>query len=331
MPTSCLPTHPACTVPHLFSSMLTLQLKQTYWALHTYRTFLCRVVTCVQNPVDSKIKQAAAGDVRRNNAMCGLINPCNNCSFSLPVSPVHMHHAGEHSHMLMTMYSSTSAVLSSYMSKHASCESRSVTQSLLGGHCPIVAAYLDLTKAYDRVSQPTLISILNLACFPQSMVNLVSSLYTDVACTVRTSCGYTPLLRQRVGLGQGCPLSPTLFNVYIAVTSEYMDVHAPLVGVQVGTQSLLKAIFYADDIVLLASSSESLQSLVSALEIVCSLLNMYINPAKGTSAVLHFSASPVTPIPDVTCSAGPIHVENKYCYLGIIFSSDLSWDCALEC
>ena len=195
---------------------------------------------------------------------------------------------------------------------------------------PIVAAFLDLTKAYDRVSQPTLITILNLACLPQSLVSLVSSVYTDVACTVRTSCGYTPLLRPKVGLRQGCPLSPTLFNVYIAVASEYMDVHVPQVGLQIGTQSLLKAIFYADDIVLLASSSESLQSLVSALETVCTALNMSINPAKGKSAVLDFSVSPVTPIPSITCSAGPIHVENKYCYLGIIFSSDLSWECALE-
>jgi hypothetical protein len=116
--------------------------------------------------------------------------------------------------------------------------------------------------------------------------------------------------------------------VYIAVVSEYMDMHVPLIGVPIGTQSRLKAIFYADDIVLLASSSESLQSLVSALEVACGFLNMAINPAK--SAVLDFSVIPMSPVPNVTCSAGPIHVDVQYTYLGIIFSSDLSWDSARE-
>ena len=219
--------------------------------------------------------------------------------------------------------------------KHRSCEHAAVAlrDSVLSERAaqrPVIAAFLDLTKAYDRVSQPTLISILNLACLPQSLVNLVSSVYTDVACTVRTSCGYTPLLRPKVGLRQGCPLSPTLFNVYIAVASEYMDMHVPHIGVPIGTQSLLRAIFYADDIVLLASSSESLQSLVSSLEVACGALNMSINPAKGKSAVLDFSISPIVPTPSITCSAGPIHVEDAYCYLGIIFSSNLTWDGALE-
>jgi hypothetical protein len=109
-----------------------------------------------------------------------------------------------------------------------------------------------------------------------------------------------------------------------------MDVHVPNVGVPIGIPPLLKAIFYADDIVLMASSSESLQTLVSALEVVCGSLNMSINPAKGKSAVLDFSINPIIPSPSIACSAGPIHVEVSYTYLGIVFSCDLSWDAALE-
>ena len=219
--------------------------------------------------------------------------------------------------------------------KHRSCEHAAIAlrDSVLcerAAQRPVVAAFLDLTKAYDRVSQPTLISILNLACLPQSLVSLVSSVYTEVACTVHTSSGYTPLLSPKVGLRQGCPLSPTLFNVYIAVASEYLDMHVPHIGVPIGTQSLLKAIFYADDIVLLASSSASLQRLVSALEVACGALNMSINPAKGKSAILDFSVNPIVPPPTITCSAGLIHVEDTYCYLGILFSSNLSWEGALE-
>jgi hypothetical protein len=39
--------------------------------------------------------------------------------------------------------------------------------------------------------------------------------------------------------------------------------------------------------------------------------------------------TPVAPAPCISCSTGPIHVEDRYTYLGIVFSSDMSWDGAL--
>ena len=42
----------------------------------------------------------------------------------------------------------------------------------------------------------------------------VQALYSDVPMAVRTSGGLLPCFQARLGLKQGCPLSPTLFGLH---------------------------------------------------------------------------------------------------------------------
>ena len=51
--------------------------------------------------------------------------------------------------------------------------------------------------------------------FGSSWLRAVQALYADVPMSVRTSEGLSPSFQARLGLKQGCPLSPTLFGLYI--------------------------------------------------------------------------------------------------------------------
>jgi hypothetical protein len=58
---------------------------------------------------------------------------------------------------------------------------------------------------------------------------------------------------------------------------------------------------------------------------------MSINPAEGKSAVVVFGASKTATAPSVSCSTGTLSAQHEYCYLGIVFRSDLSWGRAYAC
>ena len=74
----------------------------------------------------------------------------------------------------------------------------------------------------------------------------------------------------KTGVRQGCPLSPTLFGVFIDALEPWLRAQAPDVGIPIktarGMTRHLSALIYADDIVLLADTPTALQQ----LDILCS-------------------------------------------------------------
>ena len=67
-----------------------------------------------------------------------------------------------------------------------------------------------------------------------------------------------------VGVKQGCPLSPTLFGLYIDELSEYIERWGGSGAGLVGT--IIPILLYADDIVLISDSPEGLQRHLNALK-----------------------------------------------------------------
>ena len=74
--------------------------------------------------------------------------------------------------------------------------------------------YIDIEKAFNSVVQPTLWRLLQRLNLPPRATNLIHNLYqhaTDFPIVNGHSLSSYPASR---GLRQGCPLSPTLFNLY---------------------------------------------------------------------------------------------------------------------
>ena len=61
--------------------------------------------------------------------------------------------------------------------------------------------------------------------------------------------GVSDLIHSTIGVKQGCPLSPTLFGLYIDEISEYMEKGGGRGAQLAGTQ--IPLLLYADDIVLI--------------------------------------------------------------------------------
>ena len=85
------------------------------------------------------------------------------------------------------------------------------------------------------------------------------------------------------GVKQGCPLSPTLFNVFINDLIDFLNQEAN--GINFG-KCQINALIYADDLVLIADEPDTLDKLLLTLNQWCIENRMRINPDK--TKIIHF-------------------------------------------
>ena len=78
----------------------------------------------------------------------------------------------------------------------------------------IYFCFIDYAKAFECVDHNKLWKILQEMGIPDHLICLLRNLYADQEATVRTGHGTTDWFQIRKGIGQGCILSPCLFNLY---------------------------------------------------------------------------------------------------------------------
>ncbi len=118
-----------------------------------------------------------------------------------------------------------------------------------------------------------------------------------------------------MGLRQGCPLSATLFGLFIDGLHHYLETVVPGAGVQI--QHLrLRELVYADDICLMASSPGQLQALIDALASYCATLHLEISVPKTKVMIV---ANVSTVLVAFTCNGNPVEQVTSFRYLGLHF------------
>ena len=125
----------------------------------------------------------------------------------------------------------------------------------------LLAAYVDLKKAFDSVHRGTLWDILRVRGIPARIIDLMTGLYSGTESAVKCGGGISSFFPVNSGVRQGCVLAPSLFNTCMDwVLGRVVD--QSHCGASVGNTKVTDLVF-ADDAVLLA---ESLEVLVMALE-----------------------------------------------------------------
>jgi hypothetical protein len=86
---------------------------------------------------------------------------------------------------------------------------------------------------------------------------VVHRLCEEVKVKIRMSVGISESFRSDIGVKQGCPLSPTLFVLYIDKLEEWLNSQegdGALLG-----EFVIRLLLYADDLILIAKSTLWLQ------------------------------------------------------------------------
>ncbi|KAH9310082.1 hypothetical protein KI387_037993, partial [Taxus chinensis] len=112
----------------------------------------------------------------------------------------------------------------------------------------------------------------------------VHKLYEQVRAKIKTNDGLSECFGSDIRVKQGCPLSPTLFGLYIDKLEEWID-RTGGDGTHLASY-VVKMLLYVDDLILMAKTKQGLQEHLKVLELFCQEVGMQANigpPASGKS------------------------------------------------
>ncbi|KAL3683240.1 hypothetical protein R1sor_001262 [Riccia sorocarpa] len=119
--------------------------------------------------------------------------------------------------------------------------------------------FIDLKKAFDSVPRKLIWEHLISIGVPQELVNSVAALYQQVAIKVGdSSCDIASTL----GVIQGCPLSLTLFGLFIDMLFWQIETGS----IEASNELNVHTLIFADDVAILAHDGETLRTHIRSLE-----------------------------------------------------------------
>jgi hypothetical protein len=187
------------------------------------------------------------------------------------------------------------------------------------GGSPLIMILLDWKQAFDKIMHDRLLDTLKRLNIPSAIRNAIAALYRDPKYVVVGSAHKSQEHRQRCGVKQGCPLSPTLFILCmtllvkdtIKAVKDTLGGDPPLVG---GLHSPF--LLYADDILLLETDPARADIWIKEIETQAAKYGMRLNRQK--CEVLS------SPLPQVIKFADGTLIRNvsSASYLGKLFTSE---------
>jgi hypothetical protein len=158
----------------------------------------------------------------------------------------------------------------------------------------LYVSYVDFKQAFDRVPRDKLWGKLQRVGIEGWALRAVQALYANVPMCVKLSDGYTRCFPSLMGVKQGCPLSPTLFGLYLDDFQESLET---AVGVEAAalptweSGARVPALFYADDQALVSTTPEGLQCQLDFLSTYSTRWGLTVNTAKTKIVVYAAAAS----------------------------------------
>uniref|UniRef100_A0A8C6M2I9 Reverse transcriptase domain-containing protein n=1 Tax=Nothobranchius furzeri TaxID=105023 RepID=A0A8C6M2I9_NOTFU len=150
---------------------------------------------------------------------------------------------------------------------------------------------LDAEKAFDRVNWKFLFATLHKFGFGNFFINMLQTLYSSPTACVRTNDQISASFCLQRGTRQGCPLSPSLFAIFIETLAAAIRQRTGIKDIK--CKKIEHEIsLYADDVLLFLRNSQS--SLSQAIELINSFSRVSdysINWSKSTVLPINFSFS----------------------------------------
>ena len=176
---------------------------------------------------------------------------------------------------------------------------------------PLFIAFIDFSKAYDRVPRSYLLNLLKRLGCGKVMLAALTSMYTVTKFVLGTT-----LITAILGVKQGSPSSCFLFTLFVDELVRFMKLSPPD-----GVLGWLHLLVLMDDTVIIATSHEDLRKKLDILARWCDQSGMVINEDK--TKYMSFNSPEKDPI-FLQTHAGPVTVSQctEYIYLGCVITSD---------
>ena len=175
----------------------------------------------------------------------------------------------------------------------------------------LYVAFIDFKKAYDRVNHDVLLQRLKTLGINGIFLRNIESMYKHTLYSIKLKNSYLDPISSNLGLKQGCPLSPMLFNLYIDDVMNIFDEQCDPVPV---LDTFLSHFLYADDLVLLSQSRAGLQRCLDKLHQFSSKKRLSVSIDKSKTIV--FNPTGKLKKDCLTLNRTNLEPVQKFCYLG---------------
>src|SRR5215469_5652612 len=189
----------------------------------------------------------------------------------------------------------------------------------------IYLGFMDLEKAYDRIDREALWRVVRKYGVNGRLMTALKSFYVNSRAIVKVGGWMGEMFDVKVGLRQGCVMSPWLFNVYMdsivsEVKRECVEEGLNLQSERGGLHWRMNMLLYADDTVLMGETEESLQRLVTLFNRECEKRKVRINGDK--SKVMRVGDN--GRVMDMGIRIGRVSIKQVECikYLGVVISAE---------
>ncbi|MCO5550338.1 hypothetical protein L7F22_003822 [Adiantum nelumboides] len=184
------------------------------------------------------------------------------------------------------------------------------------------AVFVDFRKAYDSVPHEAFFYKLEAVGVGGKALRFVKALYSHSQVCIRVGDRLSEPIKIERGVRQGCPGSPTLFNIFINdVINEAADFGVDIPGLTQKIQGLL----FADDLVLLADSPLELQNALDRLSTWAHSWGMKFGISKCQATVFFGDLADLKKNGSFTLGGERVEVTDKYRYLGSSLIPILTW------
>ena len=178
-------------------------------------------------------------------------------------------------------------------------------------HKRLYCAFVDFKKAYDTVDRKILLRQLQDIGINGVFYKNIAAMYVKTQYSIKFQKGFLDPINSNLGLKQGCPLSPILFNIYIDDMKHIFDDSCEPIDLH---EKKINHFLYADDLVLLSSSSDGLQNCLSRLQNFSKTKHLTINTAKTKAMIFNYSGKLFKH--DFIINNTRLEIVHTFCYLG---------------
>lgn len=187
----------------------------------------------------------------------------------------------------------------------ASCLLKDI-QERLRDHGKKYVIFIDYTKAFDTVNREKLIRKLENLIGCSDMTQLIANIMAENQVQIRDGISQSDWIEQTIGVLQGDPLSPLLFNVLTHDVSSTIKEGVENVNVYM----------YADDMALASDSIKDLQKGMDLLTKWADINELVMNLRK-TELMVFRRGGRLTKEDYITCGRCTLTPKRQFTYLGI--------------
>ena len=159
-----------------------------------------------------------------------------------------------------------------------------IGERLRNKHGTLLAFFVDFKQAFDRINHDRLWIKLSDMGLSLKIISVLRSFYCDAEVKILINHSASTVVPIKNGVLQGDCLSPLLFSLYLSDFDAFFRMYeCPCIDVD--SLHSINSIFFADDLVLMASSPIRMKKLISTLAIYCKENLLEVNLSKSKMIV----------------------------------------------